>query len=59
MPPHFHAKYAEFEVLIEIKTLTIYAGFLPNKQFQRVLKWAQENQDSLLAAFEKLNPQTR
>ena len=28
-PPHFHAKFAEFEELIEIETLETYAGHLP------------------------------
>jgi len=31
-PPHFHAKYAEFEELIEIKTLETYAGKIPKMQ---------------------------
>jgi Domain of unknown function (DUF4160) len=30
-PPHFHAIYAEHEVLVEIRTLEIYAGYLPSK----------------------------
>ena len=29
LPPHFHALYAEHEILIEIKTLKTYAGYLP------------------------------
>ena len=29
LPPHFHAVYNEYEVLIEIKSLAIYAGELP------------------------------
>ncbi len=28
-PPHFHAKFAEFEELIEIETMGTYAGNFP------------------------------
>ena len=32
LPPHFHAKYAESEVLIKIDTLTVFRGELPRKE---------------------------
>jgi hypothetical protein len=56
LPPHFHAEYNEFEVLIEIKTLKIYAGFLPNKQFKKVKEWASNNQVFLLEKWNEFNP---
>lgn len=31
-PPHFHAIYNEYEVVIEIESRKIYAGDLPNKK---------------------------
>jgi hypothetical protein len=37
-PPHFHAYYAEYEALINIRTLEIIAGDLPTKQLKRVIK---------------------
>jgi hypothetical protein len=42
MPPHFHAKWAEQEVivLIDIDTQKIYAGGLPRPQLDLVLRWA-------------------
>ena len=40
MPPHFHAKWAEQEVIILIGTQKIYAGGLPRSQLDLVLKWA-------------------
>jgi len=52
MPPHFHAQYNEFEVLVEIESLSVYAGGLPNKQMKKVLVWAELNQDLL---WEKWN----
>ena len=30
-PPHFHALYSEFEALININTLEIYEGKLPQE----------------------------
>jgi hypothetical protein len=41
MPPHFHAIYAEHEMLVEIATLAIYAGWLPLKQHRLIIRWAQ------------------
>jgi hypothetical protein len=40
LPPHFHALYAEYEELIEIKTLDTYAGHLPARQHSMLIKWA-------------------
>ncbi|MCC5930766.1 MAG: DUF4160 domain-containing protein [Cyclobacteriaceae bacterium] len=34
-PPHFHAKFAEFEELIEIETLETYAGKYPKCREKR------------------------
>ena len=61
LPPHFHAIYAEYEILIEIKTLNTYAGYLPNQQLKSVLKWAKEEKikDTLLEIFTQLNPSLR
>ena len=38
VPPHFHAIYAEDEVLIEIDTLEVYRGSLPKPQQKKVMK---------------------
>lgn len=53
LPPHFHAEYNEYEIVIEIDTLEVYAGSLPNKQKKRVLKWAKENQEFLKEKWEE------
>jgi Domain of unknown function (DUF4160) len=59
--PHFHAIYAEHEVLIEIENLKTYAGSLPTRQHKMVLAWAKnENVKAfLLANFKRLNPNLR
>ena len=58
LPPHFHALYAEHEVLIVIKTL---AGSLPIRQEKMVLEWAKSEQIKtfLLENFKRLNPNLR
>ena len=55
-PPHFHAKFAEFEELIEIETLKTYAGNLPRVQRKKVTDWAAGNIQFLLDIFNQLNP---
>ncbi len=40
LPPHFHAKHAEYESLIRIDTLTVFKGELPRQEKTIVLKWA-------------------
>jgi len=38
-------------VLIEIRTLDVYAGDLPKKQLKTVLEWAEENQGQLMEVW--------
>lgn len=61
LPPHFHAQYAEYEVLITIRTSEVMAGRLPLRQFKKVLAYIQneENQQDLLETFYQLNPQIK
>lgn len=55
-PPHFHAKFAEFEELIAIETLETYAGNIPRMQRRKVTDWAGDNKQFLLNIFNQLNP---
>jgi len=57
-PPHFHAEYNEYEELIDIRTLEVLKGKLPRKQHKKVIKWATENQEQLLEAWNEHNPTT-
>ena len=56
-PPHFHAIYNEYEIVIEIESSEIYAGNLPNKQLKRVFDWFTINATWVLEAFYELNPE--
>ena len=53
-PPHFHAIYAEYEALIDIRTLDVLRGELPGKQLKRVLAWGEGKQDLLMNEFVRL-----
>lgn len=55
-PPHIHAIYNEFEVIILMNDKSIYAGELPNKQMRDVIKWLSDNSDWALKVFVELNP---
>ena len=58
-PPHIHADYNEFEVLIEIEKGVIYSGNLPNKQLKQVFDWLAGNADWALEVFYELNPELK
>ncbi|MEA5459012.1 DUF4160 domain-containing protein [Arcicella sp. LKC2W] len=58
-PPHFHVYYASFKAMIEISSLQIIRGELPNKQYHKVVEWAELRQQELLEDFINLNPQLR
>ncbi|MBN8705661.1 MAG: DUF4160 domain-containing protein [Bacteroidetes bacterium] len=58
-PPHIHAVYNEFEVLVEIETNSIYAGDLPAKQLKLVFNWLSENSIWALTIFYQLNPELK
>lgn len=47
-PPHFHAFYGEYEGLVDINSLSIFAGKLPPRVVGLVLEWATLHQKDLL-----------
>jgi len=51
-PPHFHARYGDYKVEIEINTLSILAGKLPPRPMGLVMEWASRHQDELMADWE-------
>lgn len=52
-PPHFHAEYGEYEMLININTLAIMGGRLSARALGMVSEWASLHQQELLAAWER------
>ncbi|MDN5752585.1 MAG: DUF4160 domain-containing protein [Nitrosospira sp.] len=51
-PPHFHANYAEDEVVIDIRTLEILRGKMSRRALALVLEWAQEHRTELMEDWE-------
>ena len=47
-PPHFHALYGEFEATIDIATLEVIEGDLPNRAFNLAREWAMIHREELL-----------
>jgi uncharacterized protein DUF4160 len=48
-PPHFHARYAEYEASIAIDNLTVVDGALPPRILRKVREWAFQHRPTLLA----------
>jgi hypothetical protein len=59
LPPHIHALYNEFEALVEIRTLALYAGSFPKRQMRKVISWLQENGTEALKTFYMFNPKLK
>jgi len=55
-PPHFHIVFAEYEELIDIRTLETYSGGVPRKQRKKVIAWAEENMPYIIAKWDEFNP---
>jgi hypothetical protein len=51
-PPPFHAKYGEFQALINIKDFSLIEGKLPPKALGLVVEWASIHQEELLKNWE-------
>ena len=51
-PPHFHATYGEFEILINILDFSTYAGFIPARAFGLLMEWTSMHQEELLNDWE-------
>jgi hypothetical protein len=47
-PPHFHARYGEFEATIDIETHELIQGELPRRALILVQEWAMIHREELL-----------
>lgn len=50
-PPHFHAKYGDYEITIEINS-GIIEGKFPKRALNLVLEWQDLHRDELLHDWE-------
>ena len=46
-PPHFHAKYGEYEIIVEIES-GVVEGKFPRRALKHVLEWAELYKEELL-----------
>ena len=51
-PPHFHVIYGERIGSINIKTLEMIEGDLPNKAYSLIKEWAAKYQNELFTIWE-------
>jgi hypothetical protein len=51
-PPHFHAEYAEYRAVIDIRSLEVIEGKLPRRALELVLDWAELHRDELMRDWE-------
>lgn len=51
-PPHFHARYGEFEATIKIEDLAVLEGHLPARALELVKTWAAAHLVELAADWE-------
>lgn len=47
MPPHFHALYAGYKISVDLKTLRVIKGSIPNRALILVLEWAAKHREEL------------
>lgn len=50
-PPHFHAKYGDFEMIVEINS-GIVEGKFPKRALNLVMEWYEIHKDELLQNWE-------
>lgn len=52
-PPHFHARYGEYEAQFEIDSLEMIKGKLPRRAVNLVLEWALLHRSELKANWQR------
>ena len=50
-PPHFHAKYGDYEIIVGIKT-GIIEGKFPKRALHLVMEWYEIHKDELFQDWE-------
>lgn len=47
-PPHFHAVWNDYEILIEIETARVIRGDMPPNKLKNIINWCNINKAKLL-----------
>ena len=45
-PPHFHARYQDYEISVEIRSGVI-EGKMPKRALKLLIEWAEQHKDEL------------
>lgn len=53
-PPHFHAKYGEYEIVIKIDDLSILRGAMPPRALNMIIEWGALHKMELLKDWDLL-----
>lgn len=48
IPPHFHAEYGNYKILVSIQESVVIKGAMPSKQLKLILAWCELHQDELM-----------
>ncbi len=51
-PPHFHARYGEYKIVIDINSLRILEGSFPPRALGLIIEWASLHKADLLKDWE-------
>jgi hypothetical protein len=51
-PPHIHASYGEYEIIVGISPIAIIKGKVPNRVRSMVLEWIALHQQELIEDWE-------
>jgi len=54
-PPHIHILYGEYNAVVDIRTLAVIEGDLPNRALSLVQEWTQLHQAELLEIWDTQN----
>lgn len=52
-PPHLHAEYGEYELVVGIRPVSILAGDSPARVRSMVLEWIALHQDALIQNWDR------
>jgi len=47
-PPHFHARYGDYKVVVDIRSLVVLEGKFPARALGMLIEWASQHKDELL-----------
>lgn len=51
-PPHFHARYGNYSVVVRIDDFAVMEGYLPPRALGLVMEWADIHKKELLLDWE-------